>query len=49
MALPLPRDLFPSLRMTPPDTVSIVRAIGLMPHDVIGLVRHLRKNPVTNG
>ena len=30
--------------MTPPDTVSIVRAIGLMPDDVIGLVRHLRKN-----
>ena len=28
MALPLPRDLFPSLRMTPPDTVSIVRAIA---------------------
>jgi hypothetical protein len=44
MALPLPRDLFPCLRMTPPDTVSIVRAFGLPPHDVIALVRNLRKN-----
>jgi hypothetical protein len=49
MALPLPRDLFPTLRLTPPDNMSIVRAIDLMPRDVIGLVRLLRKNRVTNG
>ncbi len=44
MALPLPRDLFPFRRMTPPDTMSIVRTIALMPDDVVGLVRHLRRN-----
>ena len=25
-----PKDPFPSLRMTPPDTVSIVRALGVI-------------------
>jgi hypothetical protein len=33
-----PKDLFPSLRMTPPDTVSIVRAFGVSPRDAVGLV-----------
>jgi hypothetical protein len=49
MALPLQRDLFPTLRLTPPDTMSILRAIGPMPRDVLALVRHLRKHSVTNG
>jgi hypothetical protein len=49
MALPLPRDQFPTLRLTPPDTMSILRAIGPTPRDVLALVRHLRRHPVTNG
>jgi hypothetical protein len=49
MTLPLPRDLFPILRLTLPDGMSILRAIGPMARDVLALVRHLRRQPVTNG
>jgi hypothetical protein len=45
-----PEDLFQSLRMTPPDAVSIVRALGVPPHQR----RRSRAKtsagaPVTNG
>lgn len=44
MALPRPRHWFSSLLVTP-SAVSVVRANArLMPDDVIGLVRHLRKD-----
>jgi hypothetical protein len=33
-----------TFRITPPDIVSVVRNIGLMLQDVVGLVRHLRKD-----
>jgi hypothetical protein len=34
-----PKNLSPSLRMEPLDIVSIARALGVPPHDVVGLVR----------
>jgi hypothetical protein len=45
MALPRLSDSLPSPLVTPPDTVSLVRAIArLMSDDSFDLVRHLRKN-----
>ena len=45
MALPRPSDPILSLLVTPPASVSRVRAIArLAPDGAFGLVRHLRKN-----
>jgi hypothetical protein len=47
MAVPPPRDLFPSLRMTPSDIVSSVQAVGLPTSSVSSETR--ARTPLTNG